>query len=125
MNTAKLLDPLAISVWGSSCVQPVEVNLPVTDESLTVYTPKPGYIAAIVGLDYKELKEHSLSLSSCDDDTEVIFMLSANSGISQGIGRELLFVTPPGKPLKVSTSHPIAGPLMFYLIESDRFFVSR
>lgn len=119
-NSATAKTPLPISVWGVTSVTPVEVVLDTTGSDLTIFTPATGNMAAIVGVNYGETTAHTLTFTS-GSDAEVVFEFGANSGISQGIGRELFYVGQPGNAIKIQTSVAITGAMLFYVIESDRF----
>ena len=123
-NSATAKTALPIDIWGASLVTPVEVVLDTTGSDLTIYTPATGKMCAIVGINYAEADAHTLTFTS-GTDPEFKFELGANSGISQGIGQEMLYVTQPGSVLKVQTSVAITGPIIFYIIEASRFQLGR
>ncbi len=121
-NTATAKSPLPISIWGATFVTPVECTFDTTGTDLVVYTPTPGNMTAIVGILYSEATAHNISLTS-GSDLECTLELSANGGMSQGIGRSLVYVTQPGQALKIQTSAAISGPMIIYIIEAFRFKV--
>jgi hypothetical protein len=77
-------------------------------------------MVAIVGIQYAETTAHTLTFTD-GSDAQAVFEMGANTGISQDIAERLFFVTQPGNALKVQTSAAITGPVLFYIIEGQRF----